>query len=353
MRPDRGAVGSAVAERQDARVRLRIERTQHHGRPRDVGGIDHHQPAVAGRRAAAAGLAEDGYRYIKALRLRIPYRLLDPRGTGEGNRIDRDLRQRHHCAMVAIAVRREERAEWRILGVVDREKQLAIRGQRHLVDPGRSAGVDGRLRERVGPVEIEHLERAVAVAGVEPPAVSHHAVGPGDVVVHSASGVALDADEEALAEKPFEREAIGIDDIDRSIRAVGQVVLGAMRIDPADVVREQRGARNLDRGEALGFSIGRRSWPGAGAEGRARKRKEGGAKAQGRRSARQVSMHELLLSYYDWLKAAGFWAVYRSCGVGTQDLPGGHQWCGLERAAILLPRKILDRRHYSATLTAV
>src|SRR4029077_15542139 len=122
----------------------------------------------------------------------------------------------------------------------------------------------------------EYLERAVAVSGVEPSAVSDHAVGPGDVVVHSASGVALDADEEALAEEPFERDLVRVDDIDRSIRAVGQVVLGAMRIDPADVIREQRGARNLNRGEALGFSVGRRPGPGAGAEGRAAKAERGG-----------------------------------------------------------------------------
>src|SRR6185312_6662178 len=322
MRPDRRAVGSAVAERQDARVRFRIEGTQHHGRPRDVGGIDHHQPAVAGRRAAAAGLAEDGYRYIKALRLRIPYRLLDPRGTGEGNRIDRDLGERHHSAVIAIAVRRKQRAERRILGVVYGEEQLAVRRQRHLVDPRSATGVDGRLRERVGPVEIEHLERAVAVAGIKPPAVRRHAVGAGDVVVHRAAGVALDADKQALPEKPFEREAIGIDDVDRGVRAVGQVVLRAMRIDPADVIREQRrsrfpGSAYLHRGEAFRFGSAGCARPRANGEGRAANAERGGTRERMRKG--KASNHVIPLSVEE--------AACLLCALGeTAAVPERRHW---------------------------
>ena len=33
---------------------------------------------------------------------------------------------------------------------------------------------------RVRRVEIDHFERAVAVAGIKPPAVRHDAIGPGD-----------------------------------------------------------------------------------------------------------------------------------------------------------------------------
>ena len=84
-------------------------------------------------------------------------------------------------AEAAVAIRREQCRERRILGVVGGEQQLAVRRQRHFIDSRGAAGADclfdgGRVRR----VEIDHLERAVAVAGIEPPAVRHDAVGPGD-----------------------------------------------------------------------------------------------------------------------------------------------------------------------------
>src|SRR5207247_7391319 len=115
------------------------------------------------------------------------------------------------------------------------------------------------LSKRVGPVEIEHFERAVAVAGVEPPAVRHDAVGSGDIVVDCAICIELDAYEKAFAEGPFEGQGAGIDDVDARVRAGGEVVLGTVRIDPADIVRPQRVAGNLDRGPAPGLGVGWRA----------------------------------------------------------------------------------------------
>jgi len=62
---------------------------------------------------------------------------------------------------------------------------------------------------------------------------------------------------------------VRVDDVDACVRAIAQVVLGAIRIDPADVERTQRITGDLDCGQALGFGVGRRARPGAGAERRA------------------------------------------------------------------------------------
>src|SRR5438046_5782007 len=70
MRSDSGAVGSAVAELQDAGVRGRIEGTEHHGPRRDGGRVDHHQPAVA-RGAPWRVFPEVRHRHVETLGLRI------------------------------------------------------------------------------------------------------------------------------------------------------------------------------------------------------------------------------------------------------------------------------------------
>jgi hypothetical protein len=62
-------------------------------------------------------------------------------------------------------------------------------------------------------------------------------------------------------------EVFGIDDVDARIRAIGEIELGAIRIDPADVKRHERVAGRLsasygDCGHALGLGIGRCPWAG-------------------------------------------------------------------------------------------
>ena len=114
------------------------------------------------------------------------------------------------------------------------------------------------MSKRGRPVEIEHLERAVAVTGIEPPAMGNDAVGAGLIVVHSSAGC-VEHDAHETAEPPLEGEVVGVDDIDAGVRAISEVVLGAVRIDPADVVRPQRVAGDLDRGPALGLGVGWRA----------------------------------------------------------------------------------------------
>ena len=63
------------------------------------------------------------------------------------------------------------------------------------------------------------------------------AVGPGMIIVHGAgSGVEHDPYEKALSEGPLEGQVEGVNDVDARVRAIGQIVLSAIRIDPADVV---------------------------------------------------------------------------------------------------------------------
>src|SRR5207244_11376469 len=92
-------------------------------------------------------------------------------------------------------------------------------------------------------------DRAVTVTAIEPPAVCSDAIGSGDIVVHRAVGVVLDADEPA--EHPDWRiEVLGVDDHDGPVRALRQIVLTAFRIDESDVERSERVARDLHRGYA-------------------------------------------------------------------------------------------------------
>ncbi len=174
--------------------------------------------------------------------------------------------------MVPVAVRREQRREGqRLGGVVHGQQQFAVRRQRHFVKPiviGDAAGDRLFVSRRVGRVKIEHLERTVAVTGIEPPAVRSDAIGAGLIVVYcyytrSIGWVEYNASEKTLADGPLEGQGAGIDDVDTPVRAIAQIVFGAMRIDPADVVRLQWFTRDLDCSQAFGLGVGRRSRPGA------------------------------------------------------------------------------------------
>src|SRR5207244_11434796 len=68
------------------------------------------------------------------------------------------------------------------------------------------------------------------------------------------------------SDEPLEREVTGVDDDDGRVRAFGQIVLGAIRIDPADVERPQWVARDLNRGQASSVCIGWCAWAGASSE---------------------------------------------------------------------------------------
>ena len=65
-------------------------------------------------------------------------------------------------------------------------------------------------------IEINHLERAVTVAGIEPAAMGRNAVRPGEVVVDGAR-VELSYDADKAPDGPFELEGLGVDDINPRI----------------------------------------------------------------------------------------------------------------------------------------
>ena len=151
-----------------------------------------------------------------------------------------------------IAIGRQQCRKWRVVCVVCREQQGAVRRQCHFIHSHGAAGADDLLGGGLGGgIQIDHMQRAVAVTGVEPPAMRRDAVGAGDIVVHAAGGVELDADE--TADGPLEGVALRVDDVDARIRAVAQVVLRAIRVDPADIERPERIARDLNRGKAPRF----------------------------------------------------------------------------------------------------
>ena len=79
------------------------------------------------------------------------------------------------------------------------------------------------------------------------------------VVVHDASRGEFDPDE--TADRLLEAVRLGINDVNALVRTVREVVLGAMRIDPADVKRADRIAGYPDCREA--FRLSRRGRTGA------------------------------------------------------------------------------------------
>src|SRR5713226_2274079 len=81
-------------------------------------------------------------RCVEALRLGILGGLLDPQA--KANRQDlgvyRSLEDHEDIAFVFIAIRRKERHKRRIVGVVRRQQQLAVRGEIHLINPEITTG---------------------------------------------------------------------------------------------------------------------------------------------------------------------------------------------------------------------
>src|SRR5579862_2556777 len=81
------------------------------------------------------------------------------------------------------------------------------------------------------------------------------------VVVDGPRSVEHDADESADGSLPLER--MGVDDVNSRIGAVAEVILAAIRVDPADIERSQRIAGDEYARDA--FGLGRGWGPGAGA----------------------------------------------------------------------------------------
>ena len=64
-------------------------------------------------------------------------------------------------------------------------------------------------------------------------AIVHDAVWTRVIVIDGTTSIEDDADEPANGPLPCER--LGINHIDARVRAVGQIVFGALRIDPTNV----------------------------------------------------------------------------------------------------------------------
>jgi hypothetical protein len=81
------------------------------------------------------------------------------------------------------------------------------------------------------------------------------------VVVDGSRSGENDADEPAEGSLPL--ELMGVNDINSGVRTIAQVILAAVRIDPADIERSKRIAGDENARDAFGFGGG---WgPGAGA----------------------------------------------------------------------------------------
>src|ERR1700722_16885486 len=78
------------------------------------------------------------------------------------------------------------------------------------------------------------------------------------VVFPGPRSVEHESDESADGSLPLER--MGVDDVNSRIGTVAQVILAAIRVDPADIERSKRIAGDENARNAFGFGIGRSSW---------------------------------------------------------------------------------------------
>src|SRR5258708_21618197 len=194
-----GAVRSAGRERNDALACRQIKQAQ----PRDgIIRIGYQQAAAARRLGSILAVVaarwivfDDRDRGIETLGLGIPGRLLDRQAESrrEDRRVHRNSGDDERIADGAVAIGGKQRPKRRVLSVVGAKQQLTVPGNIHLVEPSRAAGadrlLDGARRRRV---KVDHLERAVAVAGIEPSAVRDHTVWPGVIVVNGGAGFFLE-----------------------------------------------------------------------------------------------------------------------------------------------------------------
>ncbi len=180
--------GLQADERNDTGVCVWVKCTQHGRRFGKRRRVDHQHPAVASYRAgklavvaARRVVGDDRDRVIEPLGLRLPRRLLQrqPKASRYDRGIDGNLGDNADVADPGIAVGGEQCGEGRVFRVVGGKQQFAVGGQRHFVDAGRAAGRNCLSRRNIGArrIQVKHLERAVAVAAVDPPAVRGNAIG--------------------------------------------------------------------------------------------------------------------------------------------------------------------------------
>ena len=81
--------------------------------------------------------------------------------------------------------------------------------------------------------------------------MGRHAIRSREIIVDGGAGWALST---MPTNPPIVRlnlRVCGVDDVDARVRTIGEIVFGAIRIDPADVERPKRIARDLNGREAF------------------------------------------------------------------------------------------------------
>src|SRR5260221_1828990 len=136
---------------------------------------------------------------------------------------------------------RNQGHERRLVGVVDDQQLPALVVEGHFIDPLDPAGADHV--DDLPRIDIDDLERAVAIAGIKAVAVGDHAGRSAGVV---AAGEALEA-----ADAGDELVGPGVENVDAGIGAVRQEIEPRMGLHEADIVGSQGTARNRDGSDEL------------------------------------------------------------------------------------------------------
>src|SRR5579871_1997561 len=301
------AIRPARIERNDSGVLDRVIGAFDAGRRMRIG---YQQAAAAGNGAGqlavvAAGrvVGNDGDRGVEALGFRIPGRLLDSeaKAGGQNRGIDSDLHEWRDGAGSGVAIRRKQRDKRRIIRIIGGDQKLAIRSERHFVDAEGTTGVEHLLGFAAGSgFEIDDVQRAVPVAGIEPAAMCRNAGGAGRGIIYAALAGEHDSLKRLI--EPCgadEFQQARVDDVDALGGAVTQVVFPSLRIHKADIKGRQPASGDGNRGQALGFGIGGSAWTRAGRGAGRRDRCE--SEQRGRehlQSDRIESLHGNLLTRY-------------------------------------------------------
>ena len=203
MRSNRGTIRSASMKRNDTGVCGRIEAPRCSPASRDCW-IGHEHPTIAGNRAWSCPLVTSGRvigddrdRSVESLGLGIPGRLLDRQACALRNDsiVDRNFRIMETWLVASSPFARKSVPKGGSSALLAASSSLpsdvkAISSTR-VVPPVEMLCLIGLV---VGGIEINHLERAVTIAGIEPAAMGRNAVRPGVVVVDGARMSELNTD---------------------------------------------------------------------------------------------------------------------------------------------------------------
>src|SRR5690242_348510 len=264
---DGGAIRAAGIERDYAHIFDRIVCSLHYRAGIELVRISDQKAAAAGNRAGELAIiaawrivGNDRDRCVEAFRLWIPGGLLKAQAEArrQDQRVHRNFGEYVDVAGPFVAIRSKKSRKWGIVSVVRGQQLLAVRGKGHFVEPEEATGGYHLLgAARWGGIEIDYMQRAIAVSGVKPATVGRNAGGTGPGVVYRrARAVEYDALKGLVqAGGAHEFEVLDVDDVDALGRAVSQIIFGSRGIDEADVERFHLNAGDSDRGQAPGLRV--------------------------------------------------------------------------------------------------